>query len=138
MPHDPQKVAETKDWLIKADHDLRAAEAMVDLVEPPLSDVAVYHCQQAAEKSFKAFLFWNDVPFRKTHEIEEVGRLCEKLDPSLGNVVEHAIDLTPFAWRFRYPGDVMEPSPTDTQDALSLARDVYEAIAKRLPSEVMP
>lgn len=138
MPHDPQKVAETRDWLIKADHDLRAAEAMIDLVDPPLSDVAVFHCQQAAEKSLKAFLFWNDVPFRKTHEIEELGRLCEKLDPSLKDIVETAVDLTPFAWRFRYPGDVMQPSPADTQGALSLARRVYDAILKRLPSEVTP
>lgn len=137
MPHDPRRIAVTKDWLIKADHDLRAAAALIEL-DPPLSDVAVFHCQQAAEKAFKAFLFWNDVPFRKTHEMEQLGRSCQKLDNSLENVAEHSVDLTPFAWRFRYPGDVMAPSLGDTQGALSLAREIYDAIIARLPGEVRP
>jgi len=137
MQHDPLRLAETKDWLTKAKHDLRAAEVLVES-DPPLFDVAVFHCQQAAEKAFKAFLFWNDVPFRKTHEIEQLGRSCQKIDASLENIVEHSIDLTPFAWRFRYPGDVMTPSLPDTKSALSLARGAYEAIIARLPEEARP
>jgi HEPN domain-containing protein len=135
MPLDPQKVAELKDWLTRALHDLQAAKTLLD-VEPPLSDVAVFHCQQAAEKPFKAFLFWNDTLFRKTHELEELGQACRKIDASLKDVVENAVELTPFAWRFRYPGDVTAPSEADALDALSLAREVYEAIISRLPKEI--
>ncbi|RJP72033.1 MAG: HEPN domain-containing protein [Candidatus Abyssobacteria bacterium SURF_17] len=104
----------------------------------PLPDVAVFHCQQAAEKSLKAFLFWNDVPFRKTHDIEELGHICLSLDGSLTSILERAIDLTPFAWRFRYPGDIFLPSLTDAQDALLRAREVYDAIVDRLPNDVRP
>ncbi len=48
MPHDPQRVADTKAWLAKADDDLRGAQ--VDLAaQPPLLGDAVFHCQQASE-----------------------------------------------------------------------------------------
>jgi len=39
----------------KAEHDLLAAAHVLELDEP-LTDIAVYHCQQAAEKALKAFL----------------------------------------------------------------------------------
>lgn len=137
MPHDPQKIAELRDWLVKALHDLQAAEILIEM-ESPLSDVAVFHCQQAAEKSLKAFLFWKDTPFRKTHELEELGEACRKIDASLRDVVGRAVELTPFAWRFRYPGDVMVPSVLDAMEALSLAREIYEAIINRVPKEGIP
>ena len=36
----------------------------------PFYDVAVYHCQQAAEKAVKAFLVRHGQPYEKTHDIE--------------------------------------------------------------------
>lgn len=47
-----------------------------------LEDV-LFHCQQAVEKTLKGFLAWHDVPFRKTHSLEELGAACERLDPTL-------------------------------------------------------
>jgi len=44
--------------------------------EPPLLDTAVYHCQQAAEKSLKAFLALNDVPIQRVHIL---GMLVEQM-----------------------------------------------------------
>jgi len=35
---------------------------------------ALFWCQQAAEKSLKGFLTWNECSFRKTHDLEELGR----------------------------------------------------------------
>ena len=43
-----------RDWLTHADHDLRSARALAALADP-LLDRAIYHCQQAAEKSVKAW-----------------------------------------------------------------------------------
>ncbi|MBI2939102.1 MAG: HEPN domain-containing protein [Chloroflexi bacterium] len=49
---DPQKVADTREWLRKALEDLGSAEV---LAHPSVGFVgpAVFHCQQAAEKAFK-------------------------------------------------------------------------------------
>ena len=82
MPHDPELVSETRAWLVKADHDLRAGE--VDLVpDPPLTMDVVFHTQQAVEKAMKAFLTWHSRPFRKTHNLTEIGGLSVAVDVSL-------------------------------------------------------
>ena len=36
---------------------------------PPIFDVAVYHCQQAAEKALKAYLVFYDQRVAKTHDV---------------------------------------------------------------------
>jgi HEPN domain-containing protein len=49
------KLELVRNWLIKAQHDLAAARKLA-LSPDPYLDVAVYHCQQAAEKAIKGFL----------------------------------------------------------------------------------
>ena len=124
----------TQEWFTKAEHDLRAAEILVTSATV-LPDVAVYHCQQAAEKTLKAFLFFHHVPFRKTHDLGELGAACITLDPSLADVVDRAVDLTPFAWQFRYPGDDRgDPSVDDALEAIEIARLTYETVLGRIRS----
>jgi HEPN domain-containing protein len=94
--------------------------------------------QKVAEKTWKAFLFWHDVPFRKTHNLRELGEACARVDRSLASLAERAEDLTQFAWVFRYPGEPEEPSQQEAEDALALAREVYDATLARLPKEVAP
>lgn len=93
MRHDPARVEEARAWLTRARMDLRAAE--VDLAaEPPLAEDATFHCQQAAEKAPKGFLAWHDTPFRKTHNLEELGDQCRALDERLRAEVDRAVPLT--------------------------------------------
>ena len=96
MPHDPALVEDTRGWLVKASLDLRAAQHDLEASPPLLAD-AVFHCQQAAEKALKAFLAWHDEPFRKTHNLEELGRQAAALDSSLGSLVDRAGGLTDYA-----------------------------------------
>lgn len=58
--------------------------------------------------------------------------------PSLQSLVDRAVPLTEYAWRFRYPGEPVEPSREEAQEALLLAREVFDAIIGRLPTEVRP
>ena len=53
MSPDPERAAETRQWMLKARHDLLAASALLQ-VSPSLPDIAAYHCQQAAEKALRA------------------------------------------------------------------------------------
>lgn len=57
-----------KAWLIKATHDLAAAEKLGQDPDSCL-DVAIYHCQQAVEKALKGFLAFYDEDFSKTHDL---------------------------------------------------------------------
>ena len=137
MPHDPELVAETHSWFVKAANDLRAAD-LLGKTEPPLLEDVVFHCQQAAEKALKGFLTWHGSPFGKTHNLEEIGEQCLKLDTTLKEVVDRATPLTAYAWKFRYPGEPEGPSPKEADDALTVARQVQEAVLARLPEEVRP
>jgi HEPN domain-containing protein len=137
MRLDPMRVAETSAWLIKAVEDLRAAEHEFTAVPPLLGDI-VFHCQQAAEKAMKGFLTWHDVPFRKTHSLEEVGEQCLGTDPTLQSLVDRAVPLTDYAWKFRYPGEPEEPSVGEAEEAFAIAREILDAILSRLPTEVQP
>ena len=137
MPHDPALVADTRAWLARALKDLRAAEHLA-LVAPPLLESVVFHCQQAAEKALKAFLAWHDEPFRKTHNLEELGHQVIAFDAALQPVVARAGGLTKYAWKYRYPGDLEEPTPAEAEEALALAREVYDAVLARLPRETWP
>ncbi len=137
MPGDPERVAETQSWLVKALADLRAAECLLAL-QPPLTGLALFHAQQAAEKALKAFLSWHDVPFRKTHDLSVLGQQCLAIDRTLEDLCRRVAQLTVFAWLFRYPGEVEEPSLEEARGDLALAREVYEAVLARLPEEVRP
>lgn len=137
MPRDPALVADTRAWLAKALMDLRAAEQLLRAA-PPLLGGVVFHSQQAAEKALKAFLTWHGRPFRKTHDLAEIGGLCVAIDATLNTPVRRAAVLSEFAWRFRYPGAPRPLGPAEAAEALGLARAVYAAVVARLPGEVRP
>jgi len=75
MPHDPALVAETRDWLTKANEDLQAGERLL-IGSSPLPSQAAFHAQQAAEKAQKAFLTWHKQTFSKTHDLGLLGEEC--------------------------------------------------------------
>ena len=65
--------------------------------QPPLTADALFHCQQAVEKALKALLTWHDRPFRKTHDLGELGGQCVTLDPELEVPLRTASPLTEYA-----------------------------------------
>lgn len=133
----PEKAEEVRAWLKKASSDLRAGG--VDLAaHPPLIGDALFHCQQAVEKALKAFLTAHDAPFRKTHDLDELAIACGRINPDLQREVNPALELTTFAWAFRYPGESEEPSKEEAEEAMTLAKQVYEAVLERLPAEARP
>jgi len=135
MQHDPQRVADTKAWLAKAVVDIRAAE-LERTANPPLTADIVFHAQQMVEKAQKAFLTWHDRPFRKTHNLIEIGEQCAAISPDLEPLLRRAAPLTEYAWKFRYPGEPEEPTVAEAEEALVLAREVHDAIVDRLPEMV--
>ena len=135
MPLDPARVADARAWLDKAALDLRSARVDLEAAPPILGD-ALFHCQQAVEKALKAFLAWHDHPFRRTHDLVELGVQCSTIDAGLESLLRRAAPLAEYAWKFRYPGDVPEPTDTEAEGALRLAAAVVEAVIERVPPEV--
>jgi HEPN domain-containing protein len=130
----PEKADEVRSWLVKAEADIRAAGVDIAAL-PPLVGDALFHCQQAVEKALKGFLTAHDVPFRKTHDLDELAIACGRIDPALEREVDPAREMTAFVWRFRYPGETDEPSREEAEAVWGLARSIYEAVRSRLPKE---
>ena len=131
--------AEAKAWMVKAWRDLETARRAAT-GEPPFYDIAVYHCQQAAEKAVKAFLVYHDKPYEKTHDIEVLIDLACEIDSKFSDLADAADALTPYATRFRYPNATfaVEPQPVEYNEALQHAKSVYDFVLSRLPAVSRP
>jgi HEPN domain-containing protein len=138
MPHDPALVSETQDWLTKASEDLEVADRLLTGSSPPLPSPAAFHAQQAAEKAQKAFLTWYKQSFSKTHDLGELGAECVTIDPALGSLCSSVALVGAYAVAPRYPGSGGEPTVAEAQEAIRLARAMYDAVIARLPTEVKP
>jgi len=117
MEPDDARLQDTRAWLLKAELDLRAATHEMASPAAGLWGDVMFHSQQAAEKAMKAFLAWHDVPFRKTHNLEELGQQCVALDANLQNIADQAAPLTEYAWKYRYPGEPQEPDRAEAVGA---------------------
>jgi len=128
MPPDDARLEDARAWLARAELDLRAADLELGAPQAGLWGDVAFHAQQAAEKALKALLAMHDEPFRKTHSIEELGRACAAIDPGLGHLIDAAAPLTEYAWKFRYPGDVGDPTRDEAERAVAVARKLFIAV----------
>ena len=129
--NDP-KIELVKSWMTKAKHDLETAK-IVSESEKHLLDTAIYHCQQAAEKTIKGFLTFHDIRFEKTHDIVSLLTLALKKNEGLSHFLDRGSYLTPYATEFRYPGDEAMPSKEEFDEALKAAQEIYQYVSSLLP-----
>ena len=116
-------------WLEKADHDLIAAQLIID-IQPLILDIACFHCQQAVEKYLKAYLVFKKQDFPKTHNLDILLKNCLDL-----NVVFASIDLLnleDFAVRGRYPHDFIMPTDEETRHFYQIALAVKTLVLKEI------
>lgn len=132
----PPELAEVKEWLRKGEHDRRAAEAALD-AKPPITDIAAFHCQQAAEKYVKAYLVHQREPFEKIHDLEQLMGQCARLDAAWQELRDSVEPLTAYAVRFRYPGPP-DPPIQEVQTALGVVKQLRDFVLERLPEQVRP
>jgi HEPN domain-containing protein len=124
-------------WLTKAQHDLAAARKLSADPNPYL-DMAIYHCQQVAEKAVKGFLVFHDQRFDKTHDIESLISLAMPFKEGFSSWLGAGQRLTPYAGMFRYPGERLEPDRPEFEQALQEAQGLYDFVVSLLPPDVHP
>jgi len=105
--------------------------------DPPLNDVAAFHCQQAAEKLLKGFLVHASVDFSKTHDLGRLGQVVATHYPSVAPLVVGMDDWTSWSVAYRYP-DLAEPQPEPSAEELSHALDLISRLAEVLRSLAPP
>jgi len=136
MTPDPGLEVEVRSWLELAALDLDAAIRLAE--DPDLARVVVYHCQQTAEKAIKGFLTWHGARFGRTHDLDVLGSLARPLAPVLEPALDRAVELTPYAWLYRYPPDSPAPLEDEAREAIEVARELLDAILETLPCELRP
>lgn len=122
-------------WLSKAGSDLGSARKLAS--EPdPYPDTAVYHCQQAAEKAVKGYLAFHDQPLKWTHDVAALVQEAILLEPRFSASLDPASLLTPYAARFRYPDEVLDPSREELAEAIGAAEEILRLVLSLLPADI--
>ena len=121
-----------RQWLRKADGDLRAAERLADAPED--YDVVAYHCQQAAEKYLKARLAvtGNDPP--RTHDLLRLMSLLQAVETFSASETDMAKLLTPFGVAIRYPGEDYDEPPV--AELLAAARHFRDKLRRIMEAKL--
>jgi len=125
------------EWLTLADDDLRLAELTMNDADP-VYWAAAFHCQQAAEKSLKAFLAYNEYHVEKTHDTEFLVKLCMKFLPEMEQFIETGAALSEYAVETRYPAARFEITKIKAEKAVETARAIHEFVLKSLPDLLEP
>jgi len=105
-------------WLEVAQEDLKAAKGLLKL---GLFSSVTFHSQQAAEKSLKAYLIFNEQQILRTHDLLLLLELCLKIDKSFEKIFSAANYLNPFSTKFRYPAEYDIPDLSDAKLAIKHA-----------------
>jgi HEPN domain-containing protein len=137
MNASPETLHVVRQWVQKAENDLRTAEHMLTLDERCPTDVVCFHAQQCVEKYLKALLSLQGTEFPKTHSIGTLVALLP--EPQVAALTaEDQERLTDFATVTRYPGDYDPISLPEARDAVvRVVRRVREQLRRALPETVL-
>ncbi|MGC9394163.1 MAG: HEPN domain-containing protein [Anaerolineae bacterium] len=87
-------------WITKAESDLFVVKQILDTPGP--YDTACFHAQQAIEKFLKSVLLLYDLPAPRTHDLEEIQRLCLEVCPIPELAALDLTQITDYAVAARY------------------------------------
>jgi HEPN domain-containing protein len=124
--------AEAARWLAKAGEDVAVADLALAR-DPPLTEPAAFHCQQAAEKILKALLVAASVAPVRSHDMERLVQAAAPLYPTLSDKMQPFARLTEWLTASRYPdlGGGLGEAPSDVAEMLALIK-AFEADVRAL------
>lgn len=123
-------------WLKKAENDLRTAEYVMTMDDPPY-DTVCFHAQQCAEKYIKGFLTFYEIDFPKTHSIEDLVLLCKDIAPFLESEIGDVEVLSIYAVETRYPSEIYYEIPVEkANEAIEFAKKVKSVVLKYLEGKM--
>jgi len=119
-----------KEWIIKAQNDLKTAEIIYQEKGP--SDTLCFHCHQAVEKYLKGFLVFNRERFPKVHDLIFLMNLCKKIDKNFQQIKDGLVTLNKYYVESRYPPEIRVYSREECKKVLSIAEKLTHFITKKI------
>ena len=121
---------EYKEWVNYSEKDFIAAQFLMTATNPPI-EIICYHCQQSAEKLFKAFLIKNDIIPSRTHDLNLLVNECSKIENTISILKRECNRLNDFGVNTRYPNN-MDLELEDAKIALKDAEKIKEFILSKI------
>ena len=132
MPETDETLVVVREWVEKAENDLKNAAHTLEMGDDAPTDTICFHAQQCVEKYLKAFLVTRGTDFPKTHEITKIMALLpEGSRPDLA--AEDQERLTDYATVTRYPGGYAAITLAEAERAVEIARRVRDEVRGLLP-----
>lgn len=119
------------EWLCAAEQDFASAKKLMIGDDTP--STAIYHTQQVAEKSLKAFIIFKGLECPFEHDLGKLLKSCVKQDPSFIQLKKAAEELSPYYIKSRYPDDCLYvPTKTEIIRAIKLAKQVLNFVKSKV------
>lgn len=122
-------ILSARDWLMKADEDIAVAEYLLK-TSKFYADVC-FHCEQAAEKSLKAFLVYHRITPKKTHNLPILAEECIRMNSSLAEITSCCDSLSKLYIPTRYSFKI-EFNLTNAEESMKLAKEVMKKIKEKI------
>lgn len=132
---DEQKAELARRWLRKASHDLAAAR-LLGRSNSPLLDMAMCHCQYAAEKALNGYPRYYDEPIEDTRNVVVLAKQAMVIEPGFVSWLEASRRPSSLAGLYQYPGLKAVPSLEDDEEAVDDAETIVRQVLALLPPDV--
>lgn len=116
---------ETREWVEKAEGDLKVARREVQTTDP-VYDAVCFHAQQCIEKYLKALLEEYNITFPRIHDLIALLNLSGGLIPELDPVKPRLAHLSVFGIASRYPG--ISADRRAAEEAMTTAEEVRTVV----------
>jgi len=112
-------------WIQYAQGDYANAKTLANAraENPYAPNGACFHCQQCAEKAFKAYMIAKDGKRTKEHDLNALRKRCESYNPEFHVLKVASAALDEYKTKSRYPSD-KKITEEDMDDALKYAHEV--------------
>jgi HEPN domain-containing protein len=126
------------DWITLAEKDVKTASIIIN--EEYLTNIVAFHCQQAIEKYFKAYILEQNRPLLKIHDLPKLyGIIKEIKDFEIDEDLLSIINETYI--EERYPGELGllpdgMPSKEQAHDFLEFTKDIEGKIKTELNKKI--
>ncbi len=123
MPPEFPAPATPRDWLRYAQSDFAIA-CQAQASPLILLQTLCFHAQQTVEKSIKAVLLQQGIPFPYSHDLARLITLVHSNEIAWRTEMDQAAGLTVYALAGRYPGVVPAITVAEYQQAIAMAEQV--------------
>ena len=119
------------EWIELSEIDYNGAISLSRQRKSPLPNLVCFHCQQCIEKYLKTLLIKRGETPPRSHELEDLMRLCAVHDPNIILFQSMFHTLNPYAVKIRYPGEARS-TEEEAKQAVQMMRDIRKFVRKSL------